>query len=94
MITHRPTPEQLERLEQAGLAASHTDTAVAEARAQLARALAEDAEAKSQLSRAMANVLYGPQGGDTPSPSSGLAYDLSSPLAQQHWPSPPPTPGG
>ncbi|HET9381312.1 MAG TPA: hypothetical protein VFP69_10835 [Streptomyces sp.] len=60
MITHQPTREQLERLEQARLAASHTDTAVAEARAHLARALAEHAEAQATLTKAMDDVLYSP----------------------------------
>ncbi|MEU0220426.1 hypothetical protein ABZ281_37550 [Streptomyces sp. NPDC006265] len=59
MITHQPTPEQLERLEQARLAASHTDAAVAEARAKLAQALAEHSEAQAALNRAINTTLYG-----------------------------------
>ncbi|MFM9589720.1 hypothetical protein ACKI1J_15655 [Streptomyces scabiei] len=90
---HQPTPEQLEALEQAGLRANQTDASVAEARAKLAQALAEDAQARTELSRAMADVLYGPQGGDEQRAPT-TAYELSSPLAQQNWPSRPPTPGG
>ncbi|MFE4051227.1 hypothetical protein [Streptomyces sp. YIM B13518] len=63
MTRHQPTPEQLERLEAARLGASHTAAAVAEARAKLALAIAEDNDAQATLDRAIGTVLYGPPGG-------------------------------
>ncbi|MDX2551340.1 hypothetical protein [Streptomyces stelliscabiei] len=93
MITHQPTPEQLQRLQQAQLGASQTDAAVAEARAKLAHALAEHSEASATLSSAIHTVIYGPLD-DAGRPRQSTLRGLSSPLAQQHWPSPPPTPGG
>ncbi|MDX3044095.1 hypothetical protein PV383_44085 [Streptomyces caniscabiei] len=62
MISHQPTPEQLERLQQAQIGASQTDAAVAEARAKLALALAEHSEASMALTKAIHDVIYGPQG--------------------------------
>lgn len=59
MITHKPTPEQLERLQAAHLGSTQTDTAVAEARAKLAQAIAEHGQALATLNRAIADVLYG-----------------------------------
>lgn len=93
MIKHQPTPEQLERLQQASLAASHTDAAVAEARAKLSLALAEHGEASATLSSAIMTVIYGPQD-DAPEHRGGTLRDLSNQTARDHWPSPPPTPGG
>jgi hypothetical protein len=96
MRTHKPTPEELDRLEAARLGASHTGAAVAEARANLAQAIAEDADAQTTLNRAINVVLYGPQDDDEALPgiTPTTARELSSPLAQQHWPSAPPAPGG
>jgi hypothetical protein len=48
VITHQPTPEQLERLEQARLAASHTDAAIA-----------EHSETQTALNHAIDATLYG-----------------------------------
>ncbi|MFM9473968.1 hypothetical protein [Streptomyces scabiei] len=93
MITHQPTPEQLERLQQAQIAAGHTDAAVAEARAKLAQALAEHSEASATLSSAILEVIYGPLD-DAPKPRGGTLRQLSNQAARDHWPSPPPTPGG
>jgi hypothetical protein len=93
VITHQPTPEQLERLEQARLAASQTNVAVAEARAQLAQAIAEHSEAEATLNRAIDDVLYGPHD-DSQGPRKGTAYDLSNDMARAHWPTPGATPGG
>lgn len=94
MIDHQPTPEHLERLEQARLGASQTSAAVSEARAKLAQALAEHSEASATLSRAIDTVLYGPprhSGEHGPQ----TAFDLSNEAARVHWPSRPPgTPGG
>lgn len=59
MTEYRPTQGQLERLEAARLGATHTSAAVAEARAKLALAIAEDNEAHATLSRAIDAVLYG-----------------------------------
>lgn len=93
MLTRQPTSLELERLEAARLGASHTTAAVAEARAKLALAIAEDSEAQATLNRAIDTVLYGPYD-DSTDTQPVTARELSSPLAQQHWPSPPPTPGG
>jgi ABC-type transporter Mla subunit MlaD len=92
MITHQPTPEQLERLQQAQRAATHTDQAVAEARASLAQALAEHSEATATLTRAIHDVLYGPQDGAPKRLQS--AYEASNQMARDHWPTPGGTPGG
>ncbi|MBP5918818.1 hypothetical protein F3K34_44380 [Streptomyces sp. LBUM 1486] len=93
MISHQPTPEHLERLEQARLAASQTDAAVADARAKLAHALAEHSEASATLSQAINTVLYGPPD-DSPKRLQN-AYEASNDLAREHWPTRPPgTPGG
>ncbi|MDX2538596.1 hypothetical protein [Streptomyces scabiei] len=93
MITHQPTPEQLERLQQAQIAASQTDAAVADARAKLAQALAEHSEATATLSTAIMDVIYGPQN-DAPKRRGRRLRELSNQTARDHWPSPPPTPGG
>lgn len=93
MITHQPTPEQLERLEQARLAASQTDVAVAEARAKLSQAIAKHSEAQATLNRAINDVLYGPHE-DSEGSRKGTAYDLSNDMARAHWPTPGATPGG
>jgi len=94
MIDHQPTPEELERLEQARLGASQTDAAVADARAKLATALAEHSEASLTLSRAIDTVLYGPQG-DSPKRLMS-AYEASNEGARAAWPTRPPgtPPGG
>lgn len=93
MITHQPTPEQLAKLQEAYLGASHTSAAVAEARAKLALAIAEDGEAMATLSRTIETVLYGPMD-DAQEPRPKLIRELSNQAARDHWPSPPPTPGG
>lgn len=94
MITHQPTPEQLERLQKAHLEASRTGSDVAQARAELAQALAKDSEAQAKLSAAIAEVLYGSHN-DSPEPRTGSAYDLSNDAARAAWPTRPPgTPGG
>ncbi|MFE6426752.1 hypothetical protein ACFVOB_14940 [Streptomyces rochei] len=63
MPSHRPTHDQLERLEAARLGVSYTTAAVAEARAKLAQAIAEDNDAHNTLNRAIDTVLYGAPGG-------------------------------
>lgn len=93
MITHQPTPEQLERLQQAHLGTTQTEAAVAEARAKLATALTEHAEATTTLNRAIADVLYGSHDDSTAS-RGGTAYELSNGMARAHWPTPGGTPGG
>lgn len=95
MITHQPTPKQLEGLQKAHLEASRTGSDVAEARAKLAQALAKDSEAQAKLSAAIADVLYGAHD-DSTQQRTGNAYELSNDLAQQHWPTSPPggRPGG
>ena len=93
MITHKPTPEQLERLQAAHLGATQTEAAVAEARAKLAQALAEHSEANRTLDRAIADVLYGSHD-DSPRPLKS-AFEASNQMARDHWPTRPPgTPGG
>nr|WP_014696917.1 hypothetical protein [Streptomyces sp. FR1]AFI44020.1 hypothetical protein pFP4.21c [Streptomyces sp. FR1] len=92
MITHQPSPEQLERLQQAQLGASQTEVAVAEARAKLAQAIAEHSEATTTLNRAIHDVLYGPQDGSPRRLKS--AYEASNQMARDHWPTPGGTPGG
>ncbi|MFI5859163.1 hypothetical protein [Streptomyces parvulus] len=84
---------ELERLEVARLSASHTLAVVADARARLATAIAEDMEAQATLNRAIDTVLYGPHD-DAADTQPITARELSSPLAQQHWPTPPAAPGG
>lgn len=93
MITHQPTPEQLERLESARLGHSNTGVAVAEARAALAQAIAEHSEAEATLNRAVDDVLYGPHD-DSAAPRAGTAFELSNSMARAHWPTPGGTPGG
>ncbi|MFI1678829.1 hypothetical protein [Streptomyces sp. NPDC020607] len=93
MLTHQPTPEQLERLQQAQIAASYADVAVAEARAKLSVAIAEHSEASATLGKAITDVIYGPMD-DAPKPRKGTLRELSNQTARDHWPSPPPTPGG
>ncbi|RLL68143.1 hypothetical protein [Streptomyces sp. Z26] len=93
MPKHQPTPEQLERLQRAHLDVSVGEADVAEARAKLSQAIADQSERTMALSRAIDDVLYGPK--DEPhGQSEGNLRDLSNDLAREHWPSPPPGGGG
>lgn len=92
-LTHRPTPEQLQRLQRAHMDVNAGDAAVAEARAKPAQELADQSERTLRLSRAIDDVLYGPQDDPRRAPR-GSAYDLSNAAAREAWPSPRPAPGG
>lgn len=92
MARHEATPEELARLEAAQTRTYQTAADVAQAQADLAGAHVADNDAHAELNRAIHDVLYGPQK-DAEGHAKTL-YDLSNQAARDHWPSPPPTPGG
>ncbi|WP_043972656.1 hypothetical protein [Streptomyces microflavus] len=63
--------------------------AMREARRRLEEATTNAVEAAKAFQQAVQAVLYGSQGAP-----KGSAYELSNDLARQHWPTPPPPPGG
>ncbi|MFF0139346.1 hypothetical protein ACFYRN_23230 [Streptomyces sp. NPDC005227] len=92
MTRHQATPEELDRLEAAQTRTYQTAADLAQAEADLAGAHVADNDARTELNRAIHDVLHGSQ--KTSEEHGKTLYDLSNQAAQDHWPSPRPTPGG
>jgi hypothetical protein len=93
MPPHQPTPADIEAMTVARRRLREAIAAAGPDHELDSPALADAAEAAEAFHRAVRVVLYGSPDGPQ-QPRTGSAYELSSPLAQQHWPSPPPAPGG
>ncbi|MEU4165595.1 hypothetical protein AB0F46_01755 [Streptomyces sp. NPDC026665] len=92
MARREPTQTELTELRAAQLDAVRLHADVAQARADLADVEVRHNDAQARLNRAIDAVLHGPL--EAPQEHGKTLYELSDQGARDHWPSPPPTPGG